>query len=94
MPKRTDSNQVQIVQALRGMGASVFQTHALGRGFPDLAVGFRGINLLIEVKDGSKPPSKRRLTEDEQRFHEEWRGAVHIVESVEDVVSLLNKGVG
>lgn len=82
---RTDSNQTAIVAAFRELGCSVFPLHQVGRGFPDLAVGCNGLNLLIEVKDGSKRPSARRLTTDEQRFTEGWSGQVCIVASVEDV---------
>jgi hypothetical protein len=28
----------------------------------------------MEVKDGDKAPSARRLTADQQKFHAEWRG--------------------
>jgi hypothetical protein len=31
----------------------------VGRGVPDLLVGWRGTNLLLEVKDGNKPQSAR-----------------------------------
>lgn len=82
---RTDSNQAAIVAAFRDLGCSVFTLHTVGRGFPDLAVGFCGLNLLIEIKDGAKCPSARRLTADEQRFIEAWSGQVCIVASVEDV---------
>jgi len=30
--------------------------------------------LLMEVKDGHKSPSKRQLTEDQLKWHGEWRG--------------------
>lgn len=87
---RIDSNQGDITAALRQMGATVQHLHTLGQGAPDLAVGWQGVNLFLEIKDGSKPPSKRRLTPDEQEWHESWRGQVAIVESVEDAVALLN----
>ena len=87
---RIDANQTAITQALRRMGASVQHLHTLGAGCPDLLVGFRGVNLLMEVKDGEKIPSKRKLTPDEQEWHDTWRGQVSIVESVEDAVNLLN----
>ena len=54
---RTDSNQTEIAQTFRDMGATVAFTHTIGGGFPDLVIGFRGVNLLIEIKDGAKPPS-------------------------------------
>lgn len=87
---KVDANQSAIVNALRKMGASVQHMHQLGQGAPDLAVGYRGVNLFLEVKDGSKPPSKRKLTPDEVEWHEAWQGQVSIVESVEDAVALLN----
>lgn len=87
---KTDANQTDIVQALRKMGACVQHLHTVGKGCPDLLVGWRGVNLLVEIKDGDKSPSRRRLTPDEQEWHEAWRGHVAIVESVEDAVALLN----
>lgn len=86
---KVDANQTDITAALRQMGASVQHLHTVGAGCPDLLVGFRGVNLLVEVKDGEKVPSKRKLTPDEQEWHEQWRGQVSIVESVEDAVALL-----
>ncbi len=83
---RTDDNQNEIVQALRDVGASVAITSALGSGFPDIVAGYRGINYLIEIKDGSKPPSRRRLTPDEQEFHDLWRGAVIVVKDVDEAL--------
>lgn len=62
---RVDANQAAIAEALRSCGATVQLIHTVGKGCPDLLVGFGGINLLLEVKDGSKPPSKRKLTPDE-----------------------------
>jgi hypothetical protein len=39
--------------------------------------------------DGSKPPSERKLTKGQVKFHQTWPGHIHIVESVEDVYKLL-----
>lgn len=72
---RTDGTQTEIVKALRKLGATVAVTSALGDGFPDLVVGWRGVNHLVEVKNGSLSPSKRELTPDEEKFHATWRGA-------------------
>lgn len=79
---RVDANHKRIVEALRGIGCSVQSLAAIGKGCPDLLVGFRGRNYVIEIKDGDKPPSKRRLTPDEEVWHETWNGHVMIVESV------------
>lgn len=90
MAKRVDANQVQIVQLFRSLGCSVKPLHMVGDGFPDLAVGCSGVNLLVEVKDGSKPPSARKLTTDEQKWHDGWRGQRCIVETEDDVIKLVN----
>lgn len=86
---RVDSNQAQIVEALRQYGASVEPIHFVGRGCPDLIVGFNGYNWLVEVKDGGKVPSKRKLTPDEADWHQRWCGQVAIVASLEDAIALL-----
>ena len=81
---RTDENQEQIVKALRAVGASVQSLAAVGHGVPDLLVGYQGKNILIEIKDGNKTPSKRKLTDDQVKWHESWNGgAVVVVDSVD-----------
>lgn len=71
---KIDANQEQVVSALRAVGASVQTLAAVGKGVPDLLVGYQGKTLLLEVKDGRKPPSARRLTEDQLKWHGAWRG--------------------
>jgi len=88
---RIDANQEQIVAALRAMGATV-RIVTQGNGLPDLLVGFRGMTILMEVKDGQKVPSARKLTPAEQKFFEEWRGGiVAIVNSVDEAIDLLKR---
>ena len=54
---RNDANHATIVQALRKAGGLWVPL-----GHPvDGVAGFRGRWVLVEIKDGSKPPSKRRL---------------------------------
>jgi hypothetical protein len=83
---RTDDNQREIVDALRSVGASVQLLHTVGKGCPDLLVGFRGQNFLLEVKDGKKPLSAQALTEDEKRWHLMWGGSVHTVRDVDEAL--------
>jgi hypothetical protein len=83
MPKRIDANQTEIVKALRQCGCSVLILSAVGKGCPDLAVGYDGTTYLLEVKDGGKTPSKQKLTPDEEAWHAAWSGHVAIVNSVE-----------
>lgn len=86
---RVDANQGDVVDALRAIGCSVALTHAAGGGFPDLVVGVDGINLLIEVKDGKKPPSERKLTKDQVLFHAQWRGQIAVVKNVAEALQLI-----
>jgi hypothetical protein len=62
---------------------------------PDLLVGYNNKTALIEVKDGSKPPSARQLTPDQQEWHRKWNGGtlavVCDVESALRVLSVMNK---
>lgn len=83
---KVDANQATIVDDLRKAGCTVVPLHAVGGGVPDLLVGYRGRNVLLEVKDGRKPPSKRKLTDDQVEFHDGWRGQVAVVESVKDAL--------
>ena len=86
---RIDANQNAIVQALRECGA-VVRIISQGGGIPDLLVGYNGYTILMEVKDGQKSPSARKLTEDEQKFFDEWRGGMlAIVNNVEEALDLL-----
>jgi hypothetical protein len=80
---KVDQNQQAIVSALRTAGAVVQSLAAIGNGVPDLMVSFRGNLFLLEVKDGSKPPSKQRLTVDQQKWHQAWGALVEVVNSPE-----------
>lgn len=86
---KVDANQAEIVAALRAVGASVQPLHAVGSGVPDLLIGWRGKNLLFEVKDGSKPQSDRKLTPDQVTWHEAWRGQVCVVKSVQEALEAI-----
>ena len=84
---RVDANQPQIVAALERVGCQVLHLHRVGGGCPDLLVKTRGGRLLLlEIKDGSKIPSKRGLNISQKRFHEDWQPCCRVVESVEDAL--------
>ena len=90
MIKRTDRNHADIINALRKIpNLSVFSTHEVGKGFPDIVIGYKGINYLIEIKDGNKPPSARKLTDAELQFHSNWKGQIKIVNNLDEVLNLL-----
>lgn len=84
---RTDSNQTEIVEALRAIGCSVQSLASVGQGVPDLLVGFMKKNFLLEVKDGDKSPSQRRLTTDELLWHNGWNGKVAVVNNVKEALA-------
>lgn len=82
---RIDYNQPELVELFKRLGCSVFSMASLGDGYADLAVGHAGVNYFFEVKDGSKPPSKRVLTPKERKFHDTWQGQIDIIENPDDV---------
>lgn len=86
---RVDANQAAIVAALRAAGCSVQSLAAIGKGCPDILVGSRGLNWVLEIKDGAKRPSARRLTADEQEWHDSWCGTVLIVYTPRDALEAI-----
>ena len=88
---RVDANQVEIVAEYRAMGASVQDLSAVGKGCPDIAVGFRGVTLFVEIKDGAKPPSQRKLTPHQVDWHAKWEGSVVVQTKVEECILILQE---
>lgn len=91
-----DKNQGAIVKALRAVGAWVVITTAIGGGFVDLVVGFRGRTFLLEVKDPTGrhvtkfEREHNRLNETEADFHRDWPGgALHVVTSPEEALEAI-----
>jgi hypothetical protein len=90
---KVDGNQAEIVKVLREAGATVQPLHTVGSGCPDLLVGFRGRNYLLEVKDGRKPPSARKLTPDQKPWHEAWRGQARVVTNLFEALEAIGAAV-
>lgn len=87
---RTDANQRRLVELLRACGVIVEVISDVGRGVPDLMCLYQGIIFLVEVKDGSQPPSRQSLTEAERAFHLAWAGApIYIINSDETAMQML-----
>jgi Holliday junction resolvase len=89
---RVDANHADVSRALTKCGAWVIDCSRVGEGFPDLIAVVRKKVLMIEVKDGSKPPSARKLTPLQVEFHA--RAAVngvpvYVVESVDQAIELI-----
>lgn len=81
---RVDANQAEIVDALRRTGATVQLLHMVGRGCPDVLVGYRGVNYLLEIKTETGT-----LTPDEVWFFEVWHGQACVVRSIEDALKII-----
>ena len=87
---KVDANQPEIVSQLRDIpGCTVWITSMVGHGGPDFVIGWMGVNYLIELKDGDKVPSKRKLTKDEKKFHAQWAGQIDKAESFEDCLRII-----
>jgi hypothetical protein len=92
MVARRDANERRLIDALRACGAYVKQINDAGAF--DLLVYYRGHTLLLEVKDGDKPPSARALSPAEAKFHAEWPGQnLHIVTSEQEALDILKRCV-
>lgn len=81
--RKIDSNQPEIVKALRRHGAKVMVTSHFGDGFPDIVVLTQGEFHLIEIK--SSP--KAKLTKAEVKVHNLFsEGLIYPVCSVEEAL--------
>ena len=94
---RTDDNQPAIVKALRRAGVRVHITSGLGGGFPDIVASRMAEGsplVMLEIKDGAKPPSARKLTEAEAEFHRTWEDHVAVVCSPEEALAAVGVVLG
>ncbi len=85
---RVDSNQPAIVDGLRAIGADVFHTHQLGKGYPDILCYFRGTLTWLEVKTATGT-----LTKDERDWHAAHPGAAKIVRSLVEAYAAIGAEV-
>lgn len=86
---RVDSNQKDIVSQLRKIGCSVLHTHQLGKGAPDIIVGYNSRNYLVEIKDGNRPLSQQKLTKDEIKFQSEWNGTYLVINNFDNLKDII-----
>ena len=85
---RVDNNQKQITDEIRKQdGFCVEITSQLGRGFPDIIVGYKKkIAVLVEIKDPSKP---WKLTPDEIKFKEKTQCPYLVAETSEEIIDYI-----
>lgn len=87
---RTDTNHGEVVKALTRCGCLVQSLASLGGGVADLLVYHIATDrlMVVEVKDGSRIPSERRLTP----AQEKWKAKgwpVRVVDSIESALAAL-----
>ena len=76
---RTDANKAEIVAEFEAWGCSVYDV----KQPVDLLVGANMKTCLVEIKDGSKPPSAQKYTKAQIAFMATWKGGP--VATVRDV---------
>ena len=95
-----DANHATIMRAFSQAGATVVSLHTLGKGVPDLLVGYANDDQLVEVKlpirKGLKPGAaqhpKTRLNHRQQGWHNSWRGnRPRIIRTPEEAEALLDE---
>ena len=103
---RVDENQPDIVKRLRALpGCSVTSLAKLGRGGPDLLVGYAGENYLFEILNPesrygrSKRPGSTDHNADskgtgirQRQWYEHWQGRVDLVASYEEILEIITLG--
>lgn len=87
---RQDANQPEIVAALQYVGATVQVLSAVGQGCPDILIGWKGQNYLVEIKNPDKPKGDQKLTPDQVKWHGWWTGQKAIARTFEEVMTIIN----
>lgn len=79
--RKIDNNHTEIVDLLTQSHCSVTSLASVGRGCPDLLIGYRGKTHLAEVKSGNGA-----LRDSQKEFINLWRGSpVIVVRTFEDI---------
>ena len=86
---KADLTQAAIVQAVKRAGATVQHLHTVGQGCPDLLIGYRGKNYLLECKPNIGSPSARKLRPNQTEWHAGWKGTVAVVETPEAALAVI-----
>ena len=87
--KKTDANHSSVKAELKAAmpEMSVHDSSPAHGGFPDLVIGVFGDNFLVELKDPTKAPSRRRLTNAQVGFHTNWQGTVWVCHSAQEILA-------
>jgi hypothetical protein len=89
--KKKDDNHKEIQAHFERSGAGVKDVSSLP-DFVDIIITYMGVAVAVEIKDGEKAPSSRKLTAGELDFKNYWEahgGKWALVESIKDADGLL-----
>lgn len=89
--KRTDENHKELIAELREVlpDATITDLSGVGKGVPDILIGWKKMNFLFEIKDGEKTKSQRSLTDAQKDFHLKHQGQANVVTSAAEVCAIL-----
>lgn len=88
---RKDANHADIKGTLELLGAGIYDAASDGSPY-DFLVFRRGQIFIVEVKDGKKPQSARKLSVKEVRLHDLARQHgvdIHIIKTEDEALALL-----
>lgn len=86
--KGKDASQDGIVEALEAAGATVQDLCRYG-SVPDLLVGYRGANYLIECKPAEGDKRQLNLNPKQVEWHALWQGQVAIAHTPEQALAII-----
>ena len=92
--KKKDDNHHEIANEFIRLGCGVRDVSSLP-DFVDILVTYAGHTIAVEIKDGSKVPSARRLTAGEEKFRDYWTqhgGKWACIETIEQANEMI-KGI-
>lgn len=87
---RIDANQPEIVAHFREWDCSVLVISDL-KNCCDIIVAKHGRTIAVEIKDGAKVKSARKLTDGEEAFKASWKGCWRLCESIKDADKIISE---
>lgn len=93
--RRVDDNHSEIINHARSLGFFVWDTHTLPNSC-DCVMIRNGKTFFVEIKDGEKTASKKKLTPGEAKFKEDvskYGGAHLVVENKQQITDLFIQAI-
>ncbi len=83
-----DRNHAEVMDVFRSL-CPVVEDHSQGdHGYDLLILNARGVAWVVEIKDGSLPPSRRALTPNEKAARIRWGRRFRVVTSIDEAIAL------